>query len=233
MLPAAMRVRTILATSSHVELGLVSDREVLPGHLVDSEGGILLPPGVGSCWDRLQKGEESPQLHLIATDVTSVPQPDRVRARVRLRGRVTLVPTPAHHQVMQALRLRVGQPMARFTPDRVVLELPGYESTQVPLTEYAESPSDPLAGWESVWIAHLDGGHAASLRQLAQQQLTLTDTDTVRALQADSSGLTVRVYRPSGSHDLRFTFESPARCGCRAVAAFEHMVTSLQPPSPN
>lgn len=44
ILPSA-RARTVLATSSHVELGVLGQREVISAHLVDPRGGILLRPG--------------------------------------------------------------------------------------------------------------------------------------------------------------------------------------------
>lgn len=228
MITPSIRARTVLATSSHVELGILGEREMVPAHLVDPKGGILLRPGEGSCWDRLHSGEACPQLDLVANDVTSVPQPDRVRARVRMRGRINLVHAPPHRQVLHHLKLSPGQPMACFAPDSVVLELasPGERSMiAVPVSEYAEAASDPLAGWEAVWIAHLDAAHGGSLRWLAQQHMPLTEADSVRGLQADSGGLTLRVYRPDAQRDLRIDFAAPARCGCRAMGAFEDLVT--------
>lgn len=227
MILPSVRARTVLATSSHVELGVLGQRDVLPAHLVEASGAILMRPGEGPCWDRLDSGEACPQLDLVANDVTSVPQPDRLRARVRMRGRVTLVDAPPNRRVMCHLRLSPGQSMARFAPDTVILDVSsaGSRSTvAVPLAAYTKASSDPLAGWEAAWIAHLDAAHNASLRQLAKQEIPLTDEEAVRALQADSIGLTLRIYRADSQRDLRIDFPAPAGCGCRAVAAFQAMV---------
>lgn len=232
MIPPAPRTRTVLATSSHVELGVLDQRHVLASHLVDPEGCILMRPGAGACWDRLAAGEPCPQLDLVATDVTSVPQPDRIRATVRMRGRVGLVQAPPHRPLRQHLGLAAGQPMARFVPESIVLDLPGTaerRSTAVPLTDYAQAETDPLAGWEAAWISHLDAAHGATLRALARQHLPVLETDAVRALQADTRGLVVRVYRADSQRDLRFAFESPATCGCAAVAAFNAMTRGVLP----
>lgn len=226
MLPSC-RARTVLATSSHVELGVLGRREVVPALLVDAAGRILLRPGVGRCWDRLIAGEPSPQLDLVATDVTAVPQPDRIRARVRLRGRLEVLVAPPHGRLLRHLQLIVGQPMARLVPDSVVLERPSADnggSVPVPLPDYAAATIDPLAGWESAWVMHLDSGHAATLRRLVERRLPLADGDRVHALQADSRGVTVRVYREVARSDLRFEFATPAGCGCRGVAEFRDLV---------
>lgn len=225
------RVRTVLATTSHLELGVLGLREVIPAHAIDPYGGIVLRPGEGPCWQRLRHGEPSPLLDLVATDVTSVPQPDRIRARVRMRGLMELVPAPPHRRLQRHLNLLPGQPMARFLPQDVMLDLSSASVRrvqEVPLSAYTEAVTDPLAGWESRWIAHLDSQHAAALRELANQALPLTGNDTVRALQGDAGGVTVRVYQADSQRDLRFEFAARVCCGCQAVAAFTDLVT----PSP-
>lgn len=228
MVPS-VRARTVLATSSHLELGVLDQREVVARFLIDPTGCILLRPGRDRCWERLLEGEPCPPLDLVATDVTAVPQPDRIRARVRMRGRLDVAPAPPHCDVLRHLQLLAGQPMARFAPSSVIVELPSAGdrwAAAVPLPAYAEATRDPLAGWESLWIAHLDAAHAATLRCLARQEMPLDEQDKVRALQADSGGVTVRVYRADSQHDLRFDFAAPARCGCRAVGAFKDLVRS-------
>lgn len=147
-----------------------------------------------------------------------------------MRGRVILMHAPPDRQLLQHLKLSAGQTMARFVPDSVVLDLPspGEQSrVAVPLPAYADASSDTLAGWESVWIAHLDAAHGASLRQLAYQQMPLSDEDSVRGLQADSDGLTVRIYQADSQRDVRLDFPAPARCGCQAVTAFKTLVTRV------
>lgn len=230
MLSSPSRIRTILAASSHVELGVTGNRSIVPSHLVDPDGGILLNPqgSLGPCARRLLAGEASPRLDLIATDVTAVPQPDRVRAVVRMTGRVEACAAPRHCFLQQHLGLEPGEPMARFLPDLVSLKHRDNSGrplhTHVKAADYAAARSDPLAAWEARWTTHLDTGHAAHLRKFVERDVALTSQHTVRALQADSTGLTVRIYGPDDTRDHHVAFPTPARCGCQAIRAFHQLV---------
>ncbi len=233
MILPSTRARTVLATCSHVELGILSDRVIIPAHLIDPRGAVLLRPGDGPCWDHLQNGQPCPLLDLVATDITSVPQPDRIRAHVRMRGTVELLPAPPHPQVRHHLGLSTGEPMARFVPECVILNAPSpgdRYATTVPLSAYAEAATDPLAGWEAAWISHLDSQHAQALRRLVSAQLELCGSENVHALQADVHGITVRIYAPGFQRDLRLDFPREARCGCQAVDSFNAMVAQVAPP---
>lgn len=230
MMSSPSRTRTILATSSHVEVGVTGNRSIVPAHLVDPDGGILLHPqrSLGPCARRLLAGEASPRLDLVAIDVTAVPQPDRVRAVVRMTGRIEACTAPRHCFLQQHLGLAPGDSMARFVPDLVSLEHRDDSgrrlSTHVTTAAYAAAVSDPLAAWDARWSTHLDTGHAAHLRRFVERRALLTPQHTVRALQTDSTGLTLRIYSPDGTRDHRVAFAAPARCGCQAIRAFHQLV---------
>lgn len=234
MIDPPSRARTVLATSSHVELGTLSVRDVLGAHLVDPDGKVLMRPGMGPCWERLEVGEPSPELDLVAADITAVAQPDRLRARVRMRGRVELVQALAHPQVQHRLRVMPGAMLAQFVPDRIIVELPGpqVETFRVAAADYAAAEADPLAGWEGIWIHHLDAAHGQTLRELANIQLDLVESDSVRALQADADGLTLRVYQAHGPRDIRVPFPHRVESSCQAVGGFQALVKALVPGGP-
>lgn len=230
----AIRARTVMVTSSHVELGATGIRRLAPSHVVDREGAVLVNPYAcfGATADALLGGEVCPRLELVATDVTAVPQPDRVRARVRMIGIAHGVEVPSHPAVVRHLGVTPGDPVTRFVPDRVMIEVRDASGVsrraEIDVADYATSGVDPLAGWESMWIGHLDAGHAATLRALASRQLTLAAEDQVRPLGADSSGLTLRVHGADNPRDVHVHFSRPAACGCGAVAAFRELQEQVE-----
>ncbi|WP_026928007.1 DUF2470 domain-containing protein [Granulicoccus phenolivorans] len=225
----AIRARTVLMTSSHVEVGTPGTRRLAGAHVVDRAGAVLFDPYAcfGGAADGLLGGELCPRVELVATDVTAVPQPDRVRARVRMAGIAHPVEVPSHPAVLRHLGVSVGDPVVRFVPDQVSIEVrdgAGLERwAELDVADYTGAGFDPLVGWESMWIAHLATGHALTLRALAAQRITLADHDQVCPLGADASGITLRIHGEARPRDLHVPFPQPAACGCAAVAGFREL----------
>lgn len=228
----ARRARTIVATSSPVDIGVLGDRRPVGKHLVDTDGTVMCRPDVmaGDCVQRLEAGAPSPVLDLVAVDVCSVPQPDRQRGSVHLRGRVTVDAVGLAEPWSSLLGMPPGRPAARFVAESVTLRVyapPGSHSEAVvEVADYQAAWPDALAGWESDWIQHLDARHQDVLHQVVAARYQLGAHARVRALRADERGLDVRVYDDGCVADLRVPFPARVRCGCHAVEAFNAVLAA-------
>lgn len=187
----------------------------------------------GPCAERLEAGLPSPMLDLWAWDLCDVPQPDRVRARVHLRGRVRQV-----HVVGPLQRYWADEPVACFSPEIITLSVvrAGGSRTDmqvVALPEFQAARPDPLAGWERSWIRHLSEHHSDELGRLTERHMSLVQSDVVRPWRATRSGIAVRVYRANVTNSIPLPFPWQVNCGCEANRAFEQLVGELPRPTTN
>lgn len=217
----AQRVRSMLAVPSDLWLS-GADQDAAPWlverHVVLPGGALLVlaPEGVGA------PGEV---LSLEMTDVTSVPQPDRVRGHLRLRGTLAPYDGPRSQGVLDHLRGTVldddtagpGEPaLAVFTPVLVELARHGLGPWEpVALEDYRRAAPEPFVAQEHRWLPHLQRDHTATLRALAERvHGALAEGVDVRALGLDRFGLTLRLYSGTARLDLRVPFASEVGCGC-------------------
>ncbi|WP_284303119.1 hypothetical protein [Mobilicoccus caccae] len=229
----ARRARTIVATGRHLEIGVLSGRRVVDRHLVEMDGSILCGAEsvAGNCFEALLRGAPSPEIHLEAVDVSSVPQPDRQRGSVWARGRVELVTRPLPVPMRSMLGLTCVEPVLRFRPESVTVREGMYGQTApvpIDIGVYRDECEDRLAGWEGAWLTHLDAGHADAVRWLAATRMTLRPEARVHPLLVDEEGVVLRVYQDGTITDLRLGFPWPALCGCSAVAAFDALLVELR-----
>ena len=227
---AAKRARSILATSPSVYVGVVNEVWELSRHAVGPTGDLLFaaPAEADQHFAAVGCRLPAPDRDATVVDVSGVPQPDRVRGTVRLRGPVGLAePTP---QLAQFLRVSSETPVLRLTPRRVSLDWRVQTIIEplehrIPVSAYADAPLDPLAGWEAGWTAHLDQQHPSLVADLARRlDPELPPQARVRPVLADAEGLVLRAYAEDGVRDLRVDFPRAATCACEALRALGDLV---------
>ena len=171
-----------VVADGELEVGVTGISFLLSLSAMTTDGAVIAPLRelAGPCGERVLAGEPSPLLDLRSWDLCEAPQPDRVRAIVRLRGHVHRVQP---HQA-SALRARWGEELACFDPRTVeVTEAPGPGARTrrwiVPIADYRAAQLDPLVGWERQWVRHLGAHHPNHLRSLAARHTRMTDRDIV------------------------------------------------------
>lgn len=229
--PDARRVRSILIASSHCEIGPPDRRRLLGRYIMTQDGGLLLPAlSVAGPWmAQVLRGHPSPPLPLWAADVAHVPQPHRVRGGVRMTGRLALLEQPLGEHLYDDLEIPPGEPVVAYVPLEARLEIsdaPGAapRACEVPIDAYRAAAPDPLAGWESDWLAHLARHDDEPLRRIVTPRHHLAPDDLLRPLRADADGLTFRLYTAGSSRDVHIPFRKPVHCGCEAIGALADLV---------
>ena len=252
-LGAAERARTLVAGPVEMQVGVCHLTHEVARHAVDRDGSLLFLAPVDSPSAVLRVAPRLPptQVTVTATDVTGVPQPDRVRGTLRSTGTLEASRDPLPDGVAAYLAgtdpelIEAPGPVLRFRPQRISLrwrcETSGDpEWSEVPLEDYRHAWPDPLVGLEGRWLPHLQRDHAALLRSLAAQsdpgQSDAGQSDAgqtcaglahdvdVRPLGLDRFGIVLRLYDADGHRDTRVPFARPVRCGCDLHAAFAELV---------
>ncbi|PID53707.1 MAG: hypothetical protein CSA58_11525 [Micrococcales bacterium] len=231
----ARRARSVVITGA-IEIGVPGMTYSVYRSAVDRHGSVWAPIDdlAGPCGDRLRTHSQSPLLDMWAWDISDVPQPDRLRAVIHLRGQVRL---PRDNEA-DALVLHWGEDVACFTPKIVIAKVNSLgrglsTSHVIALNSYRCATADPLAGWEGVWMRHLAQHHQNEVRQLARHHTCLRKEDVVKPLSADEGGLVLRVYRDGEAEDVPVPFAAPVRSSCEAVRATETLLATCgmtQPP---
>lgn len=237
----AERARAVVATATGLEVGVLSMTVPVEQHLADADGSLLLcapPTGSGEPGSPLALAGRLPGPVLTAslTDVAGVPQPDRVRGRVRLTGALGVVDGPLPAGVAAHLGAGPGRPVLRLRPHRVAIDWrvgtqqAGWQ--RVDPAAYAAARPDPLAGWEAGWTSHLDRDHPGLAAALARSvRPDLDPALVVRPLLVDRGGLTLRVDHGRGrTEDLHLPLGREVRCGCDAKLALQELVDTRLPP---
>lgn len=221
--------RTVVAVGTEVRIGLFGRHTLVPQRLTDQAGNLLLRAdrAAGPCLHRMLEGAPSPVLQVLVSDLTPVPQPDRLRARVHLTGRVELIALRGRPEIAHRLGATADEPLVRFVPDSVYLERAHAGGGPVPAQAYRRARPDPLAGWESAWLTRLHREDPELLRLLAHACRPLGENDRVSGLAADSHGITLRIYAGAGVRDLRLDFARPAPCPCRARRSLDELINRL------
>lgn len=219
-LTSAERARTILAGCTNVRVRVPGLTLEVHRHGLTPDGALLFqaPPELA-----LQRADA------VAFDVAATPQPDRLRGEVRLSGQLGEVPEPLPAG-MRAHLTGSDDPSAgrllRLTPDHVVLDWRCEDAGELELSlaAYRVAFPDPLVGYESAWLPHLQADHDRVLAALARYELGIEHAVDVRALGLDRYGVVLRVLDEDLRFDLRLPFDRPASCGCEVREAFAALV---------
>ncbi|MFJ6562602.1 DUF2470 domain-containing protein [Streptomyces sp. NPDC091412] len=194
---AAQRARSLLAAAWSCAVTAEGGREEYVGaHTVSDDGRVLLHvpedsalPAAAICAPR---GEPSAVLEF--ADVAPVPVRNRIRARLRLAGR--LVPEARH---------------LTFHPTRIVLRQPS-GAVVIGAEEFTTAAPDPLALAEAGLLTHLADAHPEAVERLTRLvgPDSLHGAVRVRPLAVDRHGLTLRIERARTHGDVRLPFHAPA-----------------------
>jgi hypothetical protein len=184
----------------------------------------------------LLEGKASGIFHLVASDVTPVPQPDRLRGVLTLYGRLELDAHAPCEPVRRHLLLEPDEAAVRFVPYSVALSwrvgpsiVEARRTNEVPLASYRSASHDPLADWEGGWLAHLDRDHDRQMRDLVASRYALTDVDLVHPIGVDANGFVMRVYALADVTDVWIPFSRPVGSPEEAVAGFQELLTTERP----
>ncbi|MGW1401416.1 DUF2470 domain-containing protein [Streptomyces sp. NPDC002405] len=194
---AAQRARSLLAAAWSCAVTAESGREEYVGaHTVSEDGRVLLHVPEGSALRAAAifapRGEPSAVLEF--ADVAPVPVRNRIRARLRLAGR--LVPEARH---------------LAFHPTRIVLRQPS-GAVVIGVEEFTTAAPDPLALAEAGLLTHLADAHPEAVARLTRLvgPDSLHGAVLVRPLAVDRHGLTLRIERARTHGDVRLPFHAPA-----------------------
>jgi len=237
-LTPAERARTIIASASTLRVTSPELTLDVHRHGVSQDGSLLFQAPADFAHDLA-----SYRITATVVDVTTVPQPDRVRGTVTLAGPL--------YDVVEALRAGMrmhltgsDEPddrtrLVRLVPDSVGLawrcetRVGDPPARQVPLEDFRRAFPDPLLGYEAEWLPHLQADHADLLVGIARYDLGWnTDPDDVRALGIDRFGLVLRVTDDAfddGHRDLRIGFDRAVTCGCDVKEAFGALLSRALP----
>ncbi|WP_435198892.1 DUF2470 domain-containing protein [Janibacter sp. GS2] len=222
--------KTVVATASTLEVGVVGCRTPVARHAVTQTGSLLfsLAEAAPECAHLVVPGSQGPALQAIASDVSSVPHPDRVRGVVHLTGHAEVMAEPVHDDLLGHLGLTEGELVARLVPDTITItwDVERGRSASSPVevdpADYAVAEVDALGGWQDGWLAHLDAHHRDDLRDLVAPEVQ--PVAVVRPVHADESGIVLREHVGTYRQDHRVDFPRRVRCGCQAVEALKRLV---------
>lgn len=225
------RARTLMATTTMVEVGILDQRVVLRRHAVDARGTVLfdLTAAVPRCAAQAVPGAAGPVVDLLGTDVSSVAGPDRVRGVVRMSGPVGIMDGSPHADLSALLDLRTDSLVGYVVPDAMTLEWhveTGGEPliSRIEVEDYASARVDALGGWEDGWVAHLDAEHGTVLHDLATRHTDVPQDARVRPVLADEHGIVLSVSTDGRRRDVRIAFPRRVSCACEAVWALNAII---------
>jgi len=238
-LTPAERARTIIASASTLRVASPDLTLDVHRHGVAPDGSLLFQAPKDFAQDL-----ESYRLTATVVDVTTVPQPDRVRGTVTLAGPlydvVEALPAGMRMHLTGSDEPDGTTRLVRLVPDSIGLawrcETAAGEpaARQVPLEDFRRAVPDPLLGYEAEWLPHLQADHGDLLVGIARYELGWnTDPDDVRALGIDRFGLVLRVtdqaFDDGGHRDLRIGFDRAVTCGCDVREAFSALLSRAMP----
>lgn len=215
---AAQRARSILAVAQ--DLWLETDR--VDAEPVLLERHVVLPGGV--LLVAAPEGARTGEVVTVSvTDVSTVAQPDRVRGHLRLVGTLLPYDGPRAQGLVDHLRgvdPEAPEPaLARIVPREVRLAAAaapgqGLAWHDVEVGDFGRAAPEPFVAQEHRWLPHLQQGHTAAVRALAERVLgDLDDTVRVCALGLDRFGVTLRLYAGAACWDVRCDFVEAVEAG--------------------
>ena len=234
-LTPAERVRSILATTSDLRVGVLNLADDVPRHAMTPGGSLLFLPAPDSPERIFCVAPNLPaqSVQATATDLAPVASPDRVRGQVHMTGKLGLFDRPLPAGALDLLTPPgaepTTEPVLQFVPQRISLtwaceDLGDTRAVDVPVDDYRNSRPDPLAELEGDWLSHMHVGHPQALRALAQATTPGLDTRALRPLALDRHGIVLRLGAGSEAQDVRINFATPIRCGCEVREAFAELL---------
>ena len=222
--------KTIVATASSVEVGIMGSRAPVGRHAATRAGGLLfsLAEAAPDCAPLIAPGAQGPVLHAVASDVSSVPHANRVRGVVHLTGHAEVMAEHVTDDLREHLGLAEDGLVGRLVPETVALEWNVERGRSEPpcldidAGDYALAEMDALGGWQDGWITHLDTHHRDDIRDLVAHEVQ--PVAVVRPVHADESGIVLREHVGAYQRDIRVPFPQRVRCGCEAVEALKSLV---------
>lgn len=222
--------KTIVATASSVEVGVVGRHVPVGRHALTQSGGLLfaLDEVAPDCAHPVVPGAWGPVIEAVASDVSSVPHAERVRGEVHLAGHAELMVEHVTDDLLEHLGLPEGGRVGRLVPDTVSVRWNVERSRgDVPLVDvdagdYALAGIDALGGWQDGWMAHLDAHHREDLRDLVAD--VVQPVAVVRPIHADEAGIVLREHVGAYRRDIRIDFPQRVGCGCQATEALRSLV---------
>ncbi|WP_110208067.1 DUF2470 domain-containing protein [Nocardioides daejeonensis] len=239
-LTPAERVRSILATTSDLRVGVLNMAVDVPRHALAADGSLLFLPGSESPERVFAVAPNLPAqtVQVTANDLAPVAHPDRVRGLVQMTGKLGVfgnpLPAGAREHLAGPNEPVAGEPVLRFVPQRIALtwhcETAGEaKPVEVALDDYRNSFPDPLVGLEDDWLNHMHRDHAHALAALARYVAPSVNPTALRPMQLDRYGLVLRLEDGAERHDVRVPFRHPVRCGCEVREAFADVLRRADP----
>lgn len=237
-LTAAERVRSILATTSDLRVGVLNLAVDVPRHAVTGDGDLLFAPGPGSPEEVFSVAPNLPAqtVQVTATDLAPIAHPDRLRGRVQMTGKLSVHRAPLPAGALDRLLPPGADPrretVLRFVPTRISLTWTCEGSTDpsgIDVDDYRRAFPDPLAELEADWLHHMHRDHPQALLALARHAAPGLVPDAVRPMALDRHGVALRLTTGGQAHDVRANFTTPVRCGCEVREAFGELLRHAVP----
>lgn len=239
-LSPAERVRSILATTSDLRVGVLNLAVDVPRHALTGDGSLLFLPTTDSPERIFSVAPNLPAqtVQVTATDLAPVAHPDRVRGTVQMTGKLGVFDRPLPVGALDHLTPPGADPtidpVLRFVPRAISLtwhcEQAGNSSAvPVDLADFRDSFPDPLVALEVDWLNHMHREHPQALRSLARHIAPGIAPEILRPMSLDRYGLVLRLTTGERSHDVRVNFAQPVRCGCEVRDAFAELLQQADP----
>lgn len=222
------RARSAVAAAASLTLTVGAHHHVLFGlHSLDDQGQVVLHLPVDTRLGADLAHAPAQGLRTVAefTDLAPVSVRDRVRARVKITGALTLAPTgeppagPPARLTAERTTGPTGEPpagpalpiTARLTPERITFDegsADGSGNVTVSPDAFATAETDPLAAHEADLLLHLADAHADLVAQLTRlvEPRHLHHAVRVQPLAMDRLGLTLRLEYARHHTDARLPF---------------------------
>jgi hypothetical protein len=186
-------------------------------HHDDLRGDVLLtldPDGIlarASGPDGSGPDSSGPPSTMEFTEVCPIAVRHRIRARVRLLGRLAAQPPPGSF---------------RFVVADVVIDQDG-ESHQVAWQDYQQAAPDPLRAIATDHVQHLHAHHRGALDLLSRLcgRSALSGATAVVPIGLDRAGLLLRVERSRGHSDVRLGFRTSVASSAGLASELTHLIT--------
>lgn len=222
--------KTVVATASTIEVGIVGRRAPVARHAITEAGALLfsLDEAAPDCAHLVFPGARGPVIEATASDVSSIPTADRVRGAVHLTGHAEVMTHSVTEDLLEHLGLPEDGLVGCLVPDTITLEWNVERARSAPLqvdvdpVDYALAGIDALGGWQNGWLAHLDRHHRQDLKDLLVPEVQ--PVAVVRPVHADERGIVLREHVGTYRQDHRLPFPQRVRCGCEAVEALNGLL---------
>lgn len=239
---AAERTRTILASTSQLQVGVLNLTSEVSRHAMAEDGSLLFLPNDDSPERVFAVAPNLPAQTVLMTaqDIAPIAHPDRIRGSVAVTGKLGIyngaLPVGAREHLLGPIREHGASPILRLVPSRISLrwhcETPGGQAasaTEVDAGDYRTAFPDPMLPHEADWLVHLHRDHPDAVAALAAYGAPGVAHTSVRPVALDRHGLVIRLERVVTPLDVRLNFAQPVRCGCDLNPAVAELMDRVSP----